>query len=148
MARQRVASAICSSIESQFFSHTAPGAIDTASRARGNPDSRLDTHSLSRQDPAVGRDQKQHYFKCPACRWFGPLTADEIASVRVNELGTSPCPRCGQAGYLDPALARLSRPHVMWIAVAAVVALAALVAVLDLNPPPPTPSSASGRRSD
>jgi hypothetical protein len=26
MARQRVASAICSSSESQFFNHTAPGA--------------------------------------------------------------------------------------------------------------------------
>src|SRR5215208_1158127 len=54
MARQRTASVICASSESQFFSHTAPGAIDTASRVRGNPDSRLDTNSLSCQDPARG----------------------------------------------------------------------------------------------
>jgi hypothetical protein len=130
MARQRVATASCSSSESQFFSHTAPGAIDTTSRARGNPDSRLDTNSLSCQDPLVGREEKQYYFKCSACRWFGPLTRDELASVRVNELGSSPCPRCGQAGYLDPALAPRSRPFVTWIAISAVVAIAALVAVL------------------
>jgi hypothetical protein len=78
----------------------------------------------------VGRDETQYYFKCPACRWFGPLTPDELAAVRINELGSSPCPRCGQAGYLDPARAARSRPQVTWIAVAAVVAIAALVAVL------------------
>src|ERR1044072_7171604 len=103
IARHRAASATCSSSESQFFSHTAPGATDTASRVRGNRDSRLDTNSLSCQDPAVAREDTQYYFKCSSCRWFGPLTTDELASIRVHELGSSQCPRCGQAGYLDPA---------------------------------------------
>src|SRR4029079_5061269 len=52
-ARQRSTSATCSSIESQFFSHMATGAIDEASRVRGNPDSRLDTNSLSCQERVV-----------------------------------------------------------------------------------------------
>jgi hypothetical protein len=50
------------------------------------------------------REQTQYYFKCPSCRWFGPLTHEELAPMRVNELGSSSCPRCGQAGYLDPAM--------------------------------------------
>src|SRR5262245_18243697 len=49
-ARQRSTSMACSSSDSQFFSQTAPGARETASRVRGSPDSRLDTSSLSCQD--------------------------------------------------------------------------------------------------
>ena len=30
------------------------------------------------------REQTQYYFKCSSCRWFGPLTTDELASVRVG----------------------------------------------------------------
>jgi hypothetical protein len=129
ICRHRPTSAICSSSESQFFSQTAPGAIDTASRVRSNPESRLDTYSLSCQDPVMARDEMQHYFKCPSCRWFGPLTNDELASMRVNELGSSPCPRCGQAGYLDPFLHPRNRAFAAWIAITAVVAIVVLAAV-------------------
>src|SRR5262245_28269726 len=115
-ARQRRTSVICSPSESQFLSHTAPGAIDTASRVRGNPDRRLDTHSLSCQDLHVAREETQYYFKCSSCRWFGPLTTDELASIRVNELGSSRCPRCGQAGYLDPMPPVRATPITTWLA--------------------------------
>src|SRR5688572_24416529 len=130
MSRQRAASATCASSGSQFFSHTAPGAIVTASRERGKPDSRLDTSSLSCQDPAVDRERPQYYFKCSSCRWFGPLMKDELASVRVNELGSSACPRCGQVGYLDPAMPPQRASLVTWITVGAVIALVVLVLVL------------------
>src|SRR6185503_4265002 len=102
IARHCSTSAACSSSDSQFFSHTAPGAIATASWARGNPDSRLDIDSLSCQDFLVIREEPQYYFKCSSCRWFGPLTKDELEKMRVGELGTSRCPRCGQIGFLEP----------------------------------------------
>jgi hypothetical protein len=108
----------------------APGAIDEASRVRGNRVSRLDTNSLSCQDPAVAREETQYYFKCSSCRWFGPLTKDELVTIRVNELGSSPCPRCGQAGYLDPAMSSRRGSLTTWITVAAVIALVSLVAAL------------------
>jgi len=78
----------------------------------------------------VAHEERQYYFTCSSCPWFGPLTNDELASIRVYELGSSRCPRCGQAGYLDPVLVPRSQPHVTWIAVAAMVAIAALVTVL------------------
>jgi predicted RNA-binding Zn-ribbon protein involved in translation (DUF1610 family) len=78
----------------------------------------------------MAREQAQHYFKCPSCRWFGPLTTDELATLRVNELGSSPCPRCGQAGYLDPAMRPRTMSRATWLTIGAVVAIIALVAAL------------------
>jgi hypothetical protein len=97
---------------------------------RGKPDSRLDTPSLSCQDSAVARERPQYYFKCSSCRWFGPLTKDELASMRVNELGSSRCPRCGQLGYLDPAMPPRRESLLTWITVAAVVGLVVIVVIL------------------
>ena len=74
------------------------------------------------------REQTQYYFKCSSCRWFGPLTTDELASVRVGNLGTSRCPRCGQIGFLDPTPPRQTRT-MTWLVVGAVAAVLALVAV-------------------
>jgi hypothetical protein len=78
----------------------------------------------------VAREEQQYYFKCSSCRWFGPLTKEELASVRVSELGSSPCPRCGQVGYLDPAMPPRTAPLVTWLVIGAVAAIVALVAVL------------------
>jgi uncharacterized protein (UPF0212 family) len=79
----------------------------------------------------VAREEKQYYFKCSSCRWFGPLTKDELASVRVNELGSSPCPRCGQAGYLDPPPPARATSSTTWL-VAGVALVAAIAAALSL----------------
>ena len=75
----------------------------------------------------MAREQTQYYFKCSSCRWFGPLTKDELASLRVNELGSSPCPRCGQAGYLDPAIPTRTASLTTWLVIGAVVALVGFV---------------------
>ena len=56
--------------------------------------------------------------------------AHELVTIRVNELGSSPCPRCGQAGYLDPAMSSRRGSLTTWITVAAVIALVSLVAAL------------------
>jgi hypothetical protein len=79
----------------------------------------------------MARQQTQYYFKCSSCRWFGPLTNDELKSVRVNELGTSSCPRCGQPGYLDPTPAPRTTSLTTWLVVGAVVTLAVLAAVMN-----------------
>jgi hypothetical protein len=78
----------------------------------------------------VAREETQYYFKCPSCRWFGPLSKDELASLRVNELGSSPCPKCGQAGYLDPAMPPRPAPLMTWLTIGAVVAIIVLVVSL------------------
>jgi hypothetical protein len=129
MRRQRSTSAVCSSSDNQFLNHTAPGATVTASRARAVVN-RLDTDSLSCQDSRVVREAQQYYFKCSSCRWFGPLTEQELAGMRVNELGSSRCPRCGQAGYLDPAMPSRHAPLMTWAAVGGVAVIVALVAWL------------------
>jgi hypothetical protein len=74
----------------------------------------------------VAREETQYYFKCSSCRWFGPLTNDELAAVRVYELGSSRCPRCGQAGYLDPAPPTRTAPRRTWLVVGAVAAIVAI----------------------
>jgi hypothetical protein len=78
----------------------------------------------------VAREETQYYFKCSSCRWFGPLTTDELASIRVNELGSSRCPRCGQTGYLDPAPPATS--ITTWLAVALVALVGAIAAAFSL----------------
>ena len=50
--------------------------------------------------------------------------------MRVNELGSSRCPRCGQLGYLDPAMPPRRESLLTWITVAAVVGLVVIVVVL------------------
>jgi hypothetical protein len=78
----------------------------------------------------VAREETQYYFKCSSCRWFGPLTKDELASLRVNELGSSPCPRCGQAGYLDPLPPPRTTAVTTWAVIGALVAIVVLTVVL------------------
>lgn len=78
----------------------------------------------------MASEPTQYYFKCSSCRWFGPLTKDELASMRVNELGSSRCPRCGQLGYLDPAMPPRRESLLTWITVAAVVGLVVIVVIL------------------
>ena len=76
------------------------------------------------------REEPQYYFKCSSCRWFGPLTKDELARIRVGELGTSRCPRCGQIGFLDPTPPPRTTSASKWLVVGVVAVLAALVAYL------------------
>jgi hypothetical protein len=80
----------------------------------------------------VAREETQYYFKCSSCRWFGPLSKDELAGLRVNELGSSPCPRCGQAGYLDPAPLRRTTSLTTWLVVGAVAIVVAVAAMFSL----------------
>jgi hypothetical protein len=80
----------------------------------------------------VAREETQYYFKCSSCRWFGPLTKDELATVRVNELGSSPCPRCGQVGYLDPAPQPRSTSFTTWLVAGVVAGLVAIAAMFSL----------------
>jgi hypothetical protein len=80
----------------------------------------------------VAREETQYYFKCSSCRSFGPLTKDELASMRVNELGSSRCPRCGQAGYLDPTPAARPTSVTTWLAVALVALAGAIAAAFSL----------------
>ena len=86
---------------------------------------------LASDNPVVAREQTQYYFKCSSCRWFGPLTTDELSNVRVNELGSSPCPRCGQPGYIDPA-APPRASMTTWLVVGAVAAAVAVAVVFNL----------------
>jgi hypothetical protein len=80
----------------------------------------------------MAREETQYYFKCSSCRWFGPLSKDEFAGLRVNELGSSPCPRCGQAGYLDPAPPPGTTSLTTWLVVGAVAMATAMAAMLSL----------------
>jgi hypothetical protein len=80
----------------------------------------------------MAREETQYYFKCSSCRWFGPLSKDELAGLRVNELGSSPCPRCGQAGYLDPAPPARSTPLMTWLVVGAVAMVVVMAAMFSL----------------
>jgi hypothetical protein len=73
----------------------------------------------------VAREEIQYYFKCSSCRWYGPLTKDELASIRVRELGSSSCPRCGQIGFLSPNKPARTTPT-LWLAVGALVAIVAI----------------------
>lgn len=78
------------------------------------------------------REEPQYYFKCSSCRWFGPLTKEELARIRVGELGTSNCPKCGQVGFVDPTPPRRTTSLTTWLVVGAVATIGALVAVFNL----------------
>jgi hypothetical protein len=74
----------------------------------------------------VPREETQYYFKCSSCRWYGPLTKDELASLRVGELGMSPCLRCGQIGFLSPTKPARTAPKALWLAIGAVITVVAI----------------------
>jgi hypothetical protein len=80
----------------------------------------------------MAREETQYYFKCSPCRWFGPLSKDELAGMRVNELGSSRCPRCGQAGYLDPAPPPRAAPLTTWLVAGAVAVVVVMAAMFSL----------------